>query len=70
MHKPDQPSGFKSKELLRQEFDQKMAEIQDADHDYDGQTAESGYSKAILELLKDPVSLGLVGSNFNRGHQR
>jgi len=37
---------------------------------YDGETAEYGYHQVIFDLLKDPVSLGMQGSNSNRGHQR
>ena len=37
---------------------------------HDGETAEYGYDRAIFDLLRDPVSLGMRGSNNNRGHQR
>jgi len=37
---------------------------------YDGETAEYGYDRAIFDLLRDPVSLGMRGSNTNRGRQR
>ena len=37
---------------------------------YDGDAAYSEYGRVISDLLKDPVSLGIVGGNSNRGHQR
>lgn len=40
------------------------------DQSYDGQKAEFGYSQAIFDLLKEPVSMGMQGSNSNRGRQR
>jgi hypothetical protein len=60
--------GSKDKELRRQQID---LELQKNEIEYyDGQTAESGYNQVIFDLLKDPVSLGMPGSNNNRGHQR
>jgi len=43
-------------------------EIQNAD--YDGKTAQYGYSQAIFDLLKEPVSLGMLGVSGSRGRQR
>ena len=37
---------------------------------YDGETSDFDYHKAISELLKDPVSLGIIGVNSPRGYQR
>jgi hypothetical protein len=37
---------------------------------YEGDIIYSEYSKVISDLLKDPVSLGIVGGNSIRGHQR
>jgi hypothetical protein len=34
------------------------------------QTSEFGYSQALYDLLKDPVTLGMRGVSSNHGHQR
>jgi hypothetical protein len=68
MHYRRQQWAAKVKEQRRHEINREMAknEIEF----YDGQTSESGYNQVIFDLLKDPVSLGIQGSNSNRGHQR
>jgi hypothetical protein len=58
----------KVKEERHHEINREMAKNETAF--YDGETAEYGYNQVIFDLLKDPVSLGMVGSNGNRGHQR
>jgi hypothetical protein len=68
MRRPQDHEGFKTDAPPRNEPDRELHEVQNAD--YDGKTAEYGYSQAIFDLLKDPVSLGIVGGNNNRGHQR
>ena len=45
-----------------------MARIENAY--YDGDVDYPEYSRVITRMLKDPVSLGIVGGNSNRGHQR
>ena len=57
----------KIKEQRSREISREMTKIENAY--YDGEAAEAEYSKVICDLLKDPVSLGIVGGNSNRGHQ-
>jgi hypothetical protein len=56
------------KEQRRHENNREMAKVEN--EYYDGNAAYSEYSRVISDLLKDPVSLGIVGGNSNRGHQR
>jgi len=68
MRRPHYHEGFKTDEPPRDESTQELPAVQNAE--YDGNTAEYGYSQAIFDLLKDPVSLGLVGGNSIRGRRR
>lgn len=68
MH-PSHPSkSYRAREQQQHDINLEKAKIQNAE--YDGETAEFGYNQAIFDLLKEPVSLGLVGGNSTRGHQR
>jgi len=68
MHQQRHPWDMKAKEQRRHEINREMAKNEN--EYYDGETAEYGYHQVIFDLLKDPVSLGMQGSNSNRGHQR
>ena len=68
MHEQHHRWGLKTKVQQRHENNRELAKNQD--DDYGGKTAEYGYSQVIFDLLKDPVSLGLLGANNNRGRQR
>ena len=53
-------------EQRRDQSHQEMANVENAY--YDGDAGYSEYSRAISDLLKDPVSLGTVAGNSHRGH--
>ena len=55
-------------EQRRIEHHREMAKIENAY--YDGEVVNSEYSKAISDLLKDPVSLAIAGANSDRGYPR
>jgi hypothetical protein len=67
MHKRYQPSSFKSQQAM---IEKVIAEETWPGMDSRGRRAYSGYSQAILDLLKDPVSLGTQGANSHGGRQR
>ena len=68
MHPPDHREGLKTKEQQRNNNHRESMNSQNAV--YDGQSAESGYSQAIFDLLREPVTLGMQGVSSNRGHRR
>lgn len=68
MHQSHLRGSFKTKEQERHDDHRELAKSQNAA--YDGETAEYGYSQMVMDLLKDPVSLGMQGGNSNRGRQR
>ena len=61
MHQQHQRKGSKTKEQQEDARNREKAQ---------NQQMYSGYSKAIFDLLKDPVCFGLTGGNGNRGRQR
>jgi hypothetical protein len=61
-------TGTRYRELKRHEIHQDLAKVEN--EYYDGNAAYSEYGRVISDLLKEPVSLGIVGGNSNRGHQR
>jgi hypothetical protein len=68
MHQPHERGNLENTTQRGHEHQRVSSSVQS--EDYDGENAESGYDQAIFDLLKDPVSLGMRGSNSNRGRQR